>query len=231
MSQTIEFKNDLNLTIFGCSGIGKSSLLNNIMNYCKASQNIKKFAKVRDDQTGQLTTKFEKYVATPKFKIFDTLGWNWEKNNFSTDLFSKMLQGLLNNLEDLEKPTFRKQPDPYTTMNSVAFVVNQNLFSEKYIQYLKPYYEITKKLKKMCLFVVTFIDELDDVKEVFSKSNEFTDIASAINKSKKYKEIQRFIRDNIDKDVIIIPMINYTFDSTFSSSIQRDDSNFLVLSL
>eukprot|EP01121_Diplochlamys_sp_Union-15-3_P014990 TRINITY_DN4866_c0_g1_i1.p1 TRINITY_DN4866_c0_g1~~TRINITY_DN4866_c0_g1_i1.p1 ORF type:complete len:291 (-),score=51.99 TRINITY_DN4866_c0_g1_i1:40-879(-) len=152
----------INIILFGETGMGKSSVINNASSALDMKGLVIKRAEPRPldlDNTQQKTVHYVEYPLTERISMWDTFGWS-PSSNYIAGEFEAMLDGRVTSKTHMNSINPATIPEYGRVIHSVVFVLDR-LATElsEHIKALRPYYETAKKRGKHVVIAITKLDE------------------------------------------------------------------------
>jgi hypothetical protein len=141
----MSFTTPINASVFGVSGVGKSSFINTALTF--ASEGVIKKAKVRTKQDKQMTVTYDKYEMNEFVNLFDIWGWSSELKNLEKNDFYKMVVGKFEVNQHMSISNNSNTVNKSNKLDVIFFVVDPGVLDGEYLKDMKEYYDIANKSK------------------------------------------------------------------------------------
>lgn len=156
-----------NILLFGLAGSTKSSFIGTACTTLEKSE-IKRNKAVVGGSADHVTVMIRSWKLKHQgkdypYRLWDTMGVDFDQKNYSTDMFLRILDGYVTSpimLEDLGKVTVAKNPQSCILFFIEAKTFQQKGETEPQIEYLKQFYESALKKGFQPIIVLSKADQV-----------------------------------------------------------------------
>jgi len=153
-----------------------------------------------------MTINFSNYYMTETIVLFDTWGWT-PSITYKYGEFNYMLNGMMPVGTEMNNNIGNMSNNNKIGIDAVVFMVDSKIMEDvETLIAMKPFYEEAKNSERIVIFAISKIDHLDGDLKFCDGQNEFQ---RKVSNNEVIKRIQKLIKENIDRSVKIIPIVNY----------------------